>query len=68
MNIIKNNNKINSFLSSNKYEIGKDMAPQNKNTSHIKTGPVDCIINKWIELGQKNLPKYLANKGMLLFN
>ena len=30
-----NNKKNNSDLSSNKYEIGKDIAPQNKNTSHI---------------------------------
>ena len=30
-----NNRRINSILSTNKYEIGKDLAPQNKNTSHI---------------------------------
>ena len=37
------NKKINSLLSTNKYEIGKDLAPQNKNTSHMKTKTISIF-------------------------
>ena len=56
--IIKTNRKIDNILSSNKYEIGKDLPPQNKNTSHIKTMTNRVVgqkfINKSFDVRKKN--------------